>query len=94
MLKAIVLGGTDDHIALIENLKDRGYYTILVDYYDNPPAKAFADLHLKESTLDKERVLETAKGLDVNLVISTCVDQALLTLCYVAEKLGLPAPFS
>lgn len=30
---AIVLGGTNPHKALIENLKGRGYYTILVDYY-------------------------------------------------------------
>lgn len=93
-LKAIVLGGTDDHIALIENLKDRGYYTILIDYYDNPPAKKAADLHIKESTLQKDKVLEIAKGLNVDLIISACIDQALLTACYVAEKLKLPAPFS
>jgi biotin carboxylase len=29
----------------------------------------------------------------VDLVISACVDQALLTSCHVAEQLGLPAPF-
>ncbi|KGI39726.1 carbamoyl-phosphate synthase large chain [Clostridium tetani] len=93
-LKAIVLGGTDDHIALIENLKDRSYYTILIDYYDDPPAKQAADIHIKESTLNEEKILEIAKGLGVDLVISTCIDQALLTCCYVAEKLNLPAPFS
>ena len=92
-LKALVLGGTDDHIALICNLKRQGYYTILIDYYDNPPAKQVADLHVKESILDKERVLEIARGLDVDLVISSCIDQALVTACYVAHKLNLPAPF-
>jgi carbamoylphosphate synthase large subunit len=94
MLKSIILGGTEDHIALIENLKNRGYYTILIDYYDNPPAKKVADLHIKESTLQQERVLEIASDLDVDLIISACIDQALLTACYVAEKLGLPAPFN
>ena len=46
MLKALVLGGTDDHIALIESLKRRGYRTILIDHYENPPAQAVADLAL------------------------------------------------
>ncbi|WP_372995823.1 ATP-grasp domain-containing protein [Lutispora sp.] len=91
---AIVLGGTNPHIALINNLKRRGYYTVLVDYYDNPPAKEAADEHIKESTLDKDKVLEIARSISAKLVISACVDQANVTACYVAEKLGLPAPYS
>lgn len=90
---AIVLGGTFPHKALIKNLQQRGYYTILVDYYENPPAKKVADEHIRESTLDQERVLEIARNRDVELVISVCIDQANVTACYVAEKLGLPAPY-
>lgn len=92
--KSIVLGGTDDHIALIENLKKRGYYVILIDYHVNPPAKEVADLHIQESTLEEDKVLQIAKEQNVDLVISACIDQALLTACYIAEKLRLPAPFS
>lgn len=91
---AIVLGGTFPHIKLIENLKKRGYYTLLVDYYENPCAKYAADEHLQESTLDLEKVVEIARERDAKLVISTCVDQANVTACYAAEKLGLPAPYS
>ncbi|WP_439488430.1 ATP-grasp domain-containing protein [Algoriphagus sp.] len=91
---AIVLGGTAPHIALIEKLKMRGYYTVLVDYLDEPPAKTVADCHIKESTLDKEAVLRIARDLNAQLVISACVDQANLTACYVAEKLALPHPYS
>lgn len=91
---AIVLGGTNPHIALIDNLKKRGYYTVLVDYYENPPAKAVADEHIRESTLDQEKVLAIARQRAASLVISTCIDQANATACYVAEKLGLPAPYS
>ena len=43
---AIILGGTIPHCELIQQLKSRGYYTILVDYYDNPPAKVYADMHI------------------------------------------------
>ena len=91
---AVVLGGTFPHITLVENLRQRGYYTILVDYYDNPPAKASADEHLQESTLDKKKVLDIARSRNAELVISACIDQANVTACYVADKLGLPAPYS
>ena len=56
--RAIVLGGTDDHIKLIELLKSKDYFVILVDYYENPPAKNAADKHIQESTLDKEAVVK------------------------------------
>lgn len=91
---AIVLGGTVPHITLIKKLKERGYYTILVDYLENPPAKEYADEHIKESTLDKEIILEIAKKYNASLVISTCIDQANSVCCYVSEKLGLPHPYS
>lgn len=91
---AIILGGTFPHSALIEKLKNRGYYTILIDYLDFPPAKLYADKHLKESSLDKEKVLQIARDEAAELIISTCIDQANVTACYVAEKLGLFAPYS
>lgn len=93
-LTAIVLGGTNPHIELIKNLKNRGYYTVLIDYLKNPPAKNYADAHFIESTLDQNKVLEIAQVIDAKLVISACIDQANLTACYVSEKLNLPIPYS
>ena len=94
MKKAIVLGGTFPHRHLIQKLKDRGYYTILVDYYEAPIAKEVADKHIQASTLDKEEVVRIAEEESAELVISSCVDQANVTACYVGEKLGLPHPYS
>lgn len=91
---AIVLGGTNPHKTLIDHLKNKGYYTVLVDYLPNPPAKAVADMHVQESTLDKDKVLEIARVCNAALVITTNIDQANVTACYVAEKLGLPHPYS
>ena len=91
---AIVLGGTIPHCELIRQLKSRGYYTILVDYYDNPPAKEFADIHIKESSLDEEKVLAVAQKYNADLTISGCVDQANKTACYVLEKMGKYRPYS
>lgn len=91
---AIVLGGTNPHITLLNKLRERGYYTVLIDYYENPPAKSYADEHIRESTLDQEKVLEIAKEKKADLVISTSIDQANVTACYVGEKLDLPIPYS
>ncbi len=91
---AVVLGGTSPHIELIQNLKNRGYKTVLVDYLENPPAVKFADEHIKESTLDYDKVLEIARDKQANLVISTCIDQANIAACYAAEKMGLTKPYS
>ncbi len=91
---AVVLGGTSPHIELIRQLQGRGYYVILADYLDNPPAKAVADLHEQVSTMDNQAVLEVAGKYHADLVISACVDQANITACYVAEKLGLTKPYS
>ena len=92
--KIIVLGGGADQIGLIQDLKERGYYTILVDYYPNPVAKPYADRHIQESTLDNEKVLQIAVQEKVQNVITACIDQPLVTVAYVAEKLGFPTQFS
>ena len=91
---ALVLGGTVPHVSLVKKLKERSFYVVLLDYLENPPAKQYADEHIKESTLDKDAVLKVAKELKAEIVISTCVDQANSTCCYVAERLGLPHPYS
>lgn len=91
---ALVLGGTVPHIELIHQLQTRGYYVILVDYLDDSPARPHADEHIQESTLDLDAVLKIAQERDAALVISSAIDQANITCCYVAEKLGLPHPYS
>lgn len=93
-MKAIILAGTIPHIAVINNLKRRGYETILVDYNPNCPARDYADKYINESTLDKELILKTAKSEKANLVISIVGDHINAVCCYVAEKLGLPHPYS
>jgi biotin carboxylase len=91
---AIVLGGTSPHAALCSRLKNRGYYTILADYLEHPPAKDYADEHIRESTLDHEAVLNLACEKRASLVIASCIDQANITACYVLEKINKHFPYS
>lgn len=86
----VVLAGGSDQIALIQELKSRGHYIVLVDYFDNPPAKNYADKHIVASTLDMEKVEQIVKAEKAELICTACTDQALLTVSYVSEKFGLP----
>lgn len=89
-MKIVVLAGGSDQIALIQELKNRGHYIVLVDYYDNPPAKDYADKHIVASTLDHEKVEQIVIMEKADMVCTACTDQALLTVSFVSEKLGLP----
>ena len=89
-LKALVLAGGAPQVALIEELKKRGIFTILADYNENPVARKHADLFYQVSTLDVEAVMKVAQKEQVDFLITVCTDQALLTVAYVSEQLGLP----
>lgn len=93
-MRALILGGVSPHIRLIENLKRRGYTVGLVDYYDNPPARAYADDYYQISTLDLEAVYALSRDLGVDVVMATNVDHANVVMCTVAERLDLPHPYS
>lgn len=89
-MKILVLAGGADQIALIEELNNRGHVTILVDYFQNPPAKRYASKHIVASTLDTIKVKEIAIVEQVDLICTACTDQALLTVAKVSEELSLP----
>ena len=79
-MKIIVLAGGSDQIALIQELKLRGHEVVLVDYFQNPPAKSYADKHIVASTLDVEAVRDITLSEQADLICTACTDQALLTM--------------
>ena len=94
MKKALVLCATVPHTLLLDKLKERGYYTIVADMNPQAPAVSRADEFVCVSAMDKEAVLRAARDMAVDLVISSCSEQANSVCCYVGEKLGLPHPYS
>lgn len=90
MKKALVLAGGLPQIELVNELKNRGYYTVLVDYSDHPIAESAADKFYKESTLDIDMVRRIAINEHVNMIITCCTDQALATVSLLAQELNLP----
>lgn len=94
MMTIIVLAGGSDQIGLINELKKRGHKTILVDYFENPPAKPYTDKHIVASTLDMNAVRNIVIKYKADMICTACTDQALLTVAKVSEELGLPTYLS
>ena len=88
--KALVLAGGIPQIELIEELKRRQYFVILIDYTFCPVAEKFADKFYRESTLDVASVRSIVEHEKIDMIITCCTDQALATVSLLAEEFGLP----
>ncbi|WP_026766463.1 ATP-grasp domain-containing protein [Selenomonas ruminantium] len=88
-MKCLFLAGGYDQIAFIKALKTMGWEVLLADYNDEPMAAKAADKFYQVSTLDCDAILNLARQQHVDKVLTACTDQALLTMAYVSEKLGL-----
>lgn len=91
---AIVVGGVINHSILIRKLQERGYYTILVDYLENPPAKKMADEHVLISTFDVEGIRDLARSRKADLIINCCLEHVNKGIAQIAEELKLPMMYS
>jgi biotin carboxylase len=93
-MKVLVLGGGNDQITLVEELKRRGIWVGLIDYNEKPIAVPFADKHFQVSTLDPKAVESIARDIGADRVVAVCTDQPLLTAAKVSEDLGLFFPLT
>ena len=91
MKKLLLLGGSHYLLPVIEAAHDLGLHAITCDYLPDNAAHKFSDEYHNVSIIDKEAVLELAKELKIDGVISFACDPGVATAAYVAEKLGLPA---
>ena len=89
--RLLLLGGSRYLLPVIEAAKKLGIYTISCDYLPDNIAHRYSDDYCNVSIIDKDAVLEAAKQLEVDGVMSFACDPGVATAAYVAEKLGLPA---
>jgi biotin carboxylase len=90
MKKVMLLGGNYFQMTATKAAKELGYYVVSVDYLPNNPAHRFADEYYNVSTTDKEKVLELARRLQIDGIVSYASDVSAPTAAYVATELGLP----
>lgn len=89
-MKALVVAGGISQAALIQDLKERGIFTILADKNPSAYAVPYADAFYPVSTLDTEGIKRIAVSEEVDMVITACADQVLLVVAKVSEELRLP----
>jgi hypothetical protein len=86
----MLMGGLRYLLPVIEKAHQMGVYVITADYIPDNIAHKYSDEYCNVSIVDKEAVLEKAKELDIDGIMSFAVDPGVVTAAYVAEKLGLP----
>lgn len=92
MKKLLILGGSRYTIPAIISAKKMGVYVITCDYLPDNVGHKYSDEYHNISILDKEAVLELAKQLKVDGIISFATDPGVVVAAYVANKLNLPSP--
>ena len=89
-MKALVVAGGMPQITLIQELKERGVETVLVDGSPTPVALPYADKFYNVDIFDTEAVKIIAVNEKVDFLITVCADQVLLIVSQISEELGLP----
>lgn len=90
MKKLLLLGGSRYLIPVIEKAHELGIYVITCDYLPNNIAHRYSDKYRNISIIDKDAVLQMARDLKIDGVMSFACDPGVVTAAYVAEKMGLP----
>ncbi len=90
MSKLMILGGSNCQKNALAAARRLGHQTVLIDYFEDPPAAALADIHCRESTFDVNACLQAARLHDVDGVFTIGTDQPVLTAATVSRHLRLP----
>lgn len=88
--RLMLLGGLRYLLPVIEEAHKLGVYVITADYLPDNIAHKCSDEYCNVSIIDKEAVLEKARELKIDGILSHAVDPGVVTAAYVAEKMGLP----
>ncbi len=89
MKKLMLLGGAQYLLPVIREAHALGLYVITCDYLPGNIAHKYADEYRNVSIIDKEAVLEAARELQIDGIMSFACDPGVVTAAYVAEKMGL-----
>ena len=87
----IVLGGGLDQLPLILELNNRAYKVILIDYFQNPPAKSYCFKHYVHSSYDYDFVLKIVEMEKAIFLTSIANDPVLPIIARISEEKNLPA---
>lgn len=86
----LILGAISVIKEIVINAKNKGYYTIVTDYYEDSPAKQYADESWLLSIDDVEGIVAKCKENGVDGVMNYCIDPGQKPYQQICKKLNLP----
>ncbi len=90
MNKLLVLGGSFQHIKVVEAAHRLGYKTYVTDNIEGSPAKKIADVALGYSVDSMDELISFCKSEGINGIINTSLDPCQIPYCRLCTALGLP----
>jgi len=84
-----IIGASYLQLPLIEKAKEMGYITHVFAWKANDVGEKAADYFYPISIIEKEQILEICKKIGICGICSIASDVAVITVNYVAEKMGL-----
>lgn len=88
--KLMILGAGVYQVPLIQQARRMGIETLVVSVPGNYPGFAFGDKICYENTRDYEKILEIARAENIDGIVTTGTDVAVVTIGKVCDALGLP----
>lgn len=91
MKKLAIIGANDFQRQLILKAKEMGLETHVFAWEEGAVGKTDADYFYPISIVEKEQILEYCRKIGIDGICSIASDLAVITVDYVAEKMGLNA---
>jgi len=89
-MRLLILGGGSGQLSAIKKAREKGHEVVVSDYYEDAPAKVYADYGETVSTFDVEGNIRVGEKYDIDGVMTVGTDQPVYTAAMVAESLSLP----
>lgn len=87
--KLAIIGASYLQQPLVEKCKELGVYSICFAWEEGAVCKDLCDKFYPISTVDKDAILKVCIEEKIDGITTIASDVATLTVCYVAEKMGL-----
>lgn len=86
----LALGGSRLLLPIIHTAHDLGHRVVTADYLPDNFAHSHSDEYRNVSIVDEELVLQTARDVRADGIVSFAADPGVVAAAYAAERLGLP----
>lgn len=86
----LLLGGARYALPVIDAAHELGARVVTCDYLPGNYAHRFSDGYVNASIVDRDAVLEAARSVSADGIMSFAADPGVTSAAYAAERLGLP----